>query len=117
MGKAIDIDLIAGADVLSVTVRIPQVELERVLKGRLAPLERAARRPNTMPSGVRSKIWHDAPVRRLLDRLLRQPLTLAEIRRRLATRFGQDRAPSRSAIARYVRPRRLSLGWPLSRPK
>jgi hypothetical protein len=66
----------------------------------------------TAPSGVRSKIYHDLRVRAAIDRLMRRPLTIDEIRARIAARFGPDRTPSLSAIGRYLRRERLGMGYP-----
>src|SRR3546814_6556232 len=51
----------------------------------------------------RSKIYHDLAVQAFLEGLLREPLTVDEMRRRINAAFGADRTPSRSAIGRYAR--------------
>src|SRR3546814_3550815 len=45
----------------------------------------------------RSKIYHDLAVQAFLEGLLREPLTVDEMRRRINAAFGADRTPSRSA--------------------
>jgi hypothetical protein len=64
-----------------------------------------------LPTGCRSKIYHDLEVRAFLDELLREPLTIAEMRQRIEDRFGADRTPSTGAIGRYTRRRRLEIGF------
>ncbi|GAB4366900.1 MAG: hypothetical protein Kow00114_25190 [Kiloniellaceae bacterium] len=64
-----------------------------------------------LPPGSRSKIYHDLEVRAALDELLRQPLTTDEMWDRLHVRFGDGRTPSRTAIGRYARRRRLEIGF------
>ncbi|HEY9538620.1 MAG TPA: hypothetical protein VIS03_13605 [Kiloniellaceae bacterium] len=59
----------------------------------------------------RSKIYHDLAVQAFLEGLLREPLTVDEMRRRINAAFGADRTPSRSAIGRYARQRRLEIGF------
>lgn len=56
-------------------------------------------------------IYRDAEVRAAADLLLRRPLTGEAILRLLVERFGKGRAPSRSALYRYVRRERLGIGY------
>lgn len=59
----------------------------------------------------RSRIDRDPDVKRELEPLLSRPITLKEMRRRLVAIFGEKRAPSATSLARYVRRRRLALGF------
>lgn len=73
-------------------------------------LEDPFRGRHIVPGG-RSRIARDPELRAELDAMARQPITLKEMRRRLVAVFGERRVPPRSSLARYVRRRRLALGY------
>lgn len=50
-----------------------------------------------------SRIWRDTELARAIEQHVAERLTIDQIAERLKARFGRDRAPSRSAIGRYVR--------------
>lgn len=63
-----------------------------------------------LPSGG-GCIYRDMEVRRLLDELWPRPMTGKAMLQLIIDRLGADRAPSRSALYRYVRRARLGLGY------
>jgi hypothetical protein len=72
----------------------------------------ANRPPKTVvPPGRAGPIYRDVEVRAAADLLLRRPLTGEVILRMLVERFGNERAPSRSAVYRYIRRERLGIGY------
>ena len=56
-------------------------------------------------------IYRDAAVRELLDRLAKEPLTIASMRLKIEAEFGPERTPSKSAIGLYAQRVRLGLGF------
>lgn len=80
------------------------------MKRRLSPVKDPLKGRHIVPEG-RSRIARDPVLRAEVEAMIGQPLTLAEMRRRLVAVFGEARAPARSSLARYVRRRRLALGF------
>ncbi len=64
-----------------------------------------------LPGGTRSLIYRDPAVRELLDRLVKEPLTITSMRLKIEAELGTDRTPSRSAIGLYAQRVRLGLGY------
>lgn len=61
--------------------------------------------------GGRSRVARDPEVKAAVDAMVPGALTLRGMRRRLVETFGPHRTPSLTSIARYVRRRRLALGF------
>jgi hypothetical protein len=71
------------------------------------------RPPKTViPPGRAGPINRDAEMRAAADALLAEaPMPVAGMHRRLVERFGEARAPSRSALYRHIRRGRLGIGY------
>lgn len=80
------------------------------MKRRLSPVEDPLKGRHIVPGG-RSRIARDPELRTEVEAMVRQPITLHEMRRRLVAIFGEKRVPSRTRLAHYVRRRRLALGY------
>ncbi len=68
-------------------------------------------KPSRILPGTPSLIYRDAAVRELLDRLVKEPLTIASMRLKIRDELGADRTPCRSSIGRYAQRARLGLGF------
>lgn len=68
-------------------------------------------KPSRILPGTPSRIYRDPAVRELLDRLVKEPLTIASMRLKIRDELGAERTPSRSAVGRYAQRVRLGLGY------
>lgn len=110
MARSVSVTVEATARDGDVEFRISQRDLNRVLSALLDGYKRPLKGVPVLPA-TRSKIYHDPEVRDRLESLLPLPLTIDEMHARLVDVFGAERSPSRSAIGRYTRRRRLEIGF------
>lgn len=80
------------------------------MSGRREGVEDSLKGRHVLPVG-RSRIDADPALREAVERLVPSALTYDEMRLRLVATFGERRVPSRSALAYYVRGRRIALGY------
>lgn len=74
-------------------------------------MRRLTKPSRILPGGTRSLIYRDPAVRELLDRLVKEPLTVTEMRLKVEAELGADRTPCRSSIGRYAQRTRLGLSF------